>query len=210
MQLKNKRLKQNKGFTLVETTVSLLLFSVIAGLVCSMLIMGLNILSENAAYDMARTAGNSLFDTLSGKLSCAEAVEITKDGKTSTDITSKYNEQICIDGENVTLLRKDYSAAAQSIISSTALKGYSFNVSLEIPKAYEKTDSKQDISKHYLMLTVTVSLDGVTKYQSSGAVSILNYEDFTFVNSYSVNNESDGFYKIQGTDKMYISYSFLE
>lgn len=159
--------KNSGGFTLTETTVSLLVLTILVSLTTGLIIMAGNVFSRNAARDRASSAGERLCGMIEEKLTCAVSLRVERGSgeEIPFDIPGEYTESLVIPekGNALMILRKGQQA--QTVLDEKALGGCTAEVSLKL----------RENGSPLLELTVKLSdEDGNCLFSKSSPLPLLN------------------------------------
>lgn len=178
----------SSGFTLVETTVTILLITIVIAVSGGIIISVGNIFSRNAMIRNAQNVGNSVYELLSEKLKYCTALSV---GESPADVSGVYTESIYIspDGDEVTISRQ--GIPEQALLSDDTRAGCL--VMTEIG----------NVANECIEVTVSVYHGDIASskllYTINGTVPLLNYN-------------ADGNFSVSSHKNirdLYIKYSFL-
>lgn len=190
---------KNKGFTLVEVSVSLVVFAIMATVAGAIILVSGNIFAKNAMLSSAQISCNNLYSTISDKISYANKVSISKNSAIPTGFEKSYNEQLTIykDIQLVTLQRFGIDTVPVNLCEKDELGTLFASVTFDF------TDFQN--GKSYIGLTVDLydsnESDSEIVFTKSGIIPLLNYSD---------ENAGNFIFTAENSDSdLYITYTYL-
>lgn len=186
--------KNQKGFTLVEVSVSMVIFVIAVSLASGIIIMAGNIFGKNTSLAEAARVGQTLSQLVSDKLTCATALDV-RNTSTPSDVAlgGAYDEQLVFsnDGNSVQVLRKE--TGSQTVADEKFFSGMKPEIEIELNPENKNTLLVKvrvydgDYEKCLYDSCVTVPLlnkkETDTNFKTGG--SLLQGETYSLVVSYS-------------------------
>lgn len=110
-----KNLKSNKGFTMVEMVVTIILTGILFTMACSMLISWVKVYDELKTVEQAEQLADTLMNKISGEVAGAQTGNILDADGTSTGVNAEKSIIISSDNQSIEL----YDRTGSHIIIST-------------------------------------------------------------------------------------------
>lgn len=156
-----KRLQSRAGFTLVETVVTLTLFTMIVALTCGIFLTSNNLLRRHATMNEAKFVGDTVYGMLNRTLTYATELQLT-----GPDGTQQYNSAFSVSGGQLMLTGQDENGHKET--GPFYDESFYLNTKIALSARVERG--------RYLWLRVSVyDWDGKTLlYETAATTEILN------------------------------------
>lgn len=184
-------MKNSKGFTLVETTMTLFLITIVIAVSSGIIISVGNLFSKNTMVKNAQMVANTVYNLTEEKIKYATAFAT---GESPMGVSGNYIETIYYSsaGNVITISRPDI--ITQNILDDSTRNGCLYRIEID--------DST--VASGYVRLTVSVYHNSIASsnlaYTKSGVVPLLNFSDPTSYQATASTNFRD----------LYLTYSFIE
>lgn len=160
-----KRIAGNKGFTMVELMISLLLFLIIAGAAASIVLVSFNLYTRSAVRNSAQLKGDEIFETIENRLTYAIDLVVTNDESAAGAESGAFCIYIPQYGDRVRI--GNQVPPNSDLVAPDELVGLTVRVDIEQGKADD-----------LIVLSVEIYSEdeptGTSVYSRSGTVRLMN------------------------------------
>lgn len=184
-------MKNSKGFTLVETTMTLFLITIVIAVSSGIIISVGNLFSKNTMVKNAQMVANTVYNLTEEKLKYATSFAT---GESPVGVSGNYIETVYYsqNGNLITISRP--GLITQNILDDSTRNGCLYRIEID--------DST--VSAGYVKLTVSVYHNSIASsnlaYTKSGVVPLMNFCDPLAYQASASTNFRD----------LYLTYSFIE